>query len=104
MQLDADSKSNAVFQEEIILEKLIDEIQDGSLEEEEAKDGKPNFPKLPPKRDAPKIGKNQPIQTEIPLGHNAYMAAERERRIGQKGLLSSWNSYRARMTSHTRNR
>ena len=29
-----------------------------SLEEEEAKDGKPNFPKLPPKRDDPKIGNN----------------------------------------------
>ena len=29
-----------------------------SLEEEEEKDGKQNFPKLPPKRDAPKIGKN----------------------------------------------
>ena len=42
--------SNAVFKKEINLEKLIDEIW-YSLQEEQGKDSKPNFPKLPPTKD-----------------------------------------------------
>ena len=75
-----------------------------SLEEEEAKDGKPNFPKLPPKRDDYPKKNSLAFTDKNSLRSESHVATEREKRIGQKSWLFSWKSYKARMTSHTRNR
>ena len=73
------SISNAVFQKEINLEKLIDEIL-FSLEEEERKDRKPIFPQIPHKRDCfPKEESQGLYRPKNSLRSESHEAAEREK-------------------------
>ena len=80
MKLDADSISNAVFQKEINMEKLIHEIL-FSLEEEEQKDGKPTCPKNPHKRDGFPKRNSFAFTDKNSLRSESHVAAEREKRI-----------------------
>ena len=77
------------------MEKLIDEIWDGSLEEEEAKDGKPNFPKLQPqkrqlqKRELIAFKDKNSLRSEYPHGSRERKENRTKRFVIQLEILQS---------------